>query len=250
MDSETSPERKEGVKGGRGGKTRTRGERTCNMEKLPKIYQPVSPCAQKTHANSPLNACTRLHTKNVYIYGLYIYVHIRNHTHLQQELQQPVPNYKSPWQGINLIQMGWWLIYEGSKEDPYPPVLVSRLSPLAWEVPSIEVAPGSFTWSHPLIHFHQSSIASFACFSCTPHPPLSPHLFICLRWIWGRVDAFDRGVSHAVFATGPLRHLPKLCFRCQQDERDLVIFCSFPSSFHLPSICHPSTTLLVFRRQE
>lgn len=53
--------------------------------------------------------------------------------------------------------------------------------------------------------------------------------------------AFDRGVCHTVFATGPLRHLPKLCFRCQQDERDLVIFCSFPSAFHLPSTCHPST---------
>lgn len=53
-------------------------------------------------------------------------------------------------------------------------------------------------------------------------------------------------VCHAVFATGPLRHSPELCFRSQQDKRDLVIFCSLPSSFHLPSTCHPSTLVFCF----
>lgn len=57
-------------------------------------------------------------------------------------------------------------------------------------------------------------------------------------------------MCHAVFATSPLRHSPKLRFRCHRDERVLVIFFFSPSSFppqplhivsgfHREGICQP-----------
>lgn len=87
-------------------------------------------------------------------------------------------------------------------------------------------------WSHPLIHLHQSSISSFASVSHTHILLFSLiYSFACggsEAQLKEPKVAFERAVCQAVFATGPPRYIPKLCFRSQQDERDLVIFCSFP----------------------